>query len=71
MDAAQGREDGKMTVYVLNLEGLDRVNGIYTRYFPEPQPARSGVGANLRIGRLVETDAVAAPGTVESSSLTR
>ena len=49
----------KMTVYVQNLEDFDRVNGIYTRYFPEPQPARTTVGANLRNGRLVEMDAVA------------
>ena len=49
----------KMTVYLQDLEDFDRVNEIYARYFPEPRPVRTTVGANLREKRLVEMDAVA------------
>lgn len=49
----------KMTVYLQNSSDFDAVNRIYVRYFPEPRPARTTVGADLRDGRLVEMDAVA------------
>ena len=52
----------KMTVYLQDVEDFDRVNGIYARFFPEPRPARTTVGANLRENRLVEMDAVALMG---------
>ena len=49
----------KMTVYLQNSSDFEAVNRIYGRYFPEPQPARTTVGADLRDGRLIEMDAVA------------
>jgi len=52
----------KMMVYLQDLEHFDEVNAIYARYFPEPQPVRTTVGANLRADRLVEMDAIALTG---------
>ena len=49
----------KMTVYLQNSSDFDTVNSIYTQYFPDPKPARTTVGADLRNGRLIEMDAVA------------
>jgi 2-iminobutanoate/2-iminopropanoate deaminase len=53
----------KMTVYLQNSSDFEQVNEIYARYFPEPRPVRTTVGADLRDGRLVEMDAVALLGT--------
>ena len=52
----------KMTVYLHNSADFEAVNNICTDYFPEPRPARSTVGAELRADRLVEMDAVAVIG---------
>jgi len=49
----------KMTVYLQHASDFDKVNSIYTQYFPDPKPARTTVGADLRNGRLIEMDAVA------------
>ena len=53
----------KMTVYLQNSSDFEQVNRIYARYFPEPRPVRTTVGADLREDRLVEMDAVALLGT--------
>jgi 2-iminobutanoate/2-iminopropanoate deaminase len=52
----------KMTVCLQDLEHFDDVNAIHARFFPEPRPIRTTVGANLRAAHLVEMDAIALMG---------
>lgn len=49
-------------VYLVNFQDFDRMNAIYTRYFPEGGlPSRTCVGVTgLAVGALVEIDLIAA-----------
>lgn len=49
-------------VYLVNFQDFDRVNAVYTRYFPPGQlPARTCIGVTgLAVGALVEIDLIAA-----------
>lgn len=49
-------------VYLVNFQDFDRMNEIYTSYFPEGElPARTCIGVTgLAVGALVEVDLVAA-----------
>jgi 2-iminobutanoate/2-iminopropanoate deaminase len=41
-------------VHLSDLELFQRYNQVYARYFPDPKPVRTTVGANLLQGLLVE-----------------
>lgn len=48
------------TVYLANLDDLDRMNEVYAKYFIAPAPARSVVEVSrLPMGALIEMDCVA------------
>ena len=48
------------TIYLANLDDLDQVNEVYSRYFITPAPARSVVEVSrLPMGALIEMDCVA------------
>ena len=51
----------KATVHLSDLSLFSRFNAVYTRYFPDPKPARTTVGSQL-VGILVEIDLVAYAG---------
>jgi len=46
-------------VHLADLADFDRFNAVYERYFPEPRPVRTTVGAALLGGALVELTAIA------------
>ncbi|MFM5035488.1 RidA family protein [Aeromonas media] len=49
----------KVNIQVKNIEDLDAVNAIYTKYFPNYLPARTVIGVSeLPAGALVQIDAV-------------
>ncbi|WP_454010083.1 RidA family protein [Aeromonas sp. Marseille-Q7275] len=49
----------KVNIQVKNIEDLDAVNAIYTKYFPSYLPARTVIGVSeLPAGALVQMDAV-------------
>ncbi|MDX7921247.1 RidA family protein [Aeromonas media] len=49
----------KVNIQVKNIEDLDAVNAIYTKYFPSYLPARTVIGVSeLPAGALVQIDAV-------------
>ncbi|MGE6293446.1 RidA family protein [Aeromonas media] len=49
----------KVNIQVKNIEDLDAVNAIYTKYFPSYLPARTVIGVSeLPTGALVQMDAV-------------
>ena len=50
----------KVNAYLADLGNFAAFNEVYARYFKEPFPARTTVGANLPIGVAVEVDAVVA-----------
>jgi 2-iminobutanoate/2-iminopropanoate deaminase len=54
----------KTTLFLADIDDFGRVNEIYARHFPDPQPARStfAVGA-LPKGAQVEVEAIARRGT--------
>ncbi|MEO1292501.1 MAG: RidA family protein [Pseudomonadota bacterium] len=49
-------------VYLVNFQDFDRMNAVYTSYFPQDQlPARTCIGVTgLAVGALVEIDLIAA-----------
>ena len=48
------------TLYLVNLDDLDKVNEVYSKRFVTPAPARSVVGVSrLPMGALIEMDCVA------------
>ncbi len=49
----------KTTVHLADMELFSEFNEVYTRFFPDPKPARTTVGSQL-INVLVEIDVVAA-----------
>jgi 2-iminobutanoate/2-iminopropanoate deaminase len=46
-------------VHLADLADFERFNAVYERYFPEPRPVRTTVGAALLGGALVELTAIA------------
>ena len=50
----------KVTVYLQDVAHFDAMNRVYEAYFPQDPPAWTTVGAQIRGGRLVEMDAIAA-----------
>lgn len=53
----------KTTVLLSDMKDFGRVNGVYTRYFTEPFPARAAYQvAGLPLGGLVEIEAIALSG---------
>jgi 2-iminobutanoate/2-iminopropanoate deaminase len=46
-------------VHLSDLELFQRYNQVYARYFPDPKPVRTTVGANLLQGLLVEITVIA------------
>jgi 2-iminobutanoate/2-iminopropanoate deaminase len=50
----------KTTVFLTNMGDFDAMNRVYTRFFPDPPPARSTIGvAALPKGFKVEIEAIA------------
>ncbi|NPA17111.1 RidA family protein [Persephonella sp.] len=50
----------KTTIYLVNMDDFQKVNGVYGRYFTEHKPARATVAVSaLPKGALVEIEAVA------------
>src|SRR5437773_12460160 len=52
----------KVNVYLADLGDFAKLNEIYTRYFSEPYPARTTVGAQLLFHIFIEVDCVAVKG---------
>jgi 2-iminobutanoate/2-iminopropanoate deaminase len=52
----------KVNVYLTDLNNFAKLNEIYPRYFPEPFPVRTTVGAQLAAGILIEVDCIAVKG---------
>lgn len=52
----------KVGAYLKNMASFGEYNEVYARYFPQPFPARTTVGADLPAGTLVEIDAIVALG---------
>ncbi len=48
----------KTTVHLADMDLFDEFNEVYTRYFPDPKPARTTVGSQLN-QVLVEIDVIA------------
>jgi len=48
----------KVSAHLSDLSLFDRYNKVYAGYFPDPKPARTTVGSQLK-GILVEIDAIA------------
>jgi len=48
----------KVSAHLSDLNLFDRYNHVYASYFPDPKPARTTVGSQLK-GILVEIDAIA------------
>jgi 2-iminobutanoate/2-iminopropanoate deaminase len=48
----------KVTAHLSDLAHFERYNRVYTAYFPDPKPARTTVGSQLK-DILVEIDAIA------------
>jgi 2-iminobutanoate/2-iminopropanoate deaminase len=48
----------KVSAHLSDLDLFDRYNHVYASYFPDPKPARTTVGSQLK-GILVEIDAIA------------
>lgn len=48
----------KVNAYLQNLDDFKRFNKVYEKYFPQEQPVRTTVGANL-LNILVEIDCIA------------
>jgi 2-iminobutanoate/2-iminopropanoate deaminase len=46
-------------VHLTDLSHFDRYNAVYQRYFPEPRPVRTTVGAPLLGGAMIEVTVVA------------
>jgi len=55
----------KVTVYLADNNDFAKLNEVYKRYFKEPYPARSTVGADLLFGILIEVDCIAVRGSGE------
>jgi 2-iminobutanoate/2-iminopropanoate deaminase len=52
----------KVSAHLTDLSLFDRYNKVYATYFPDPKPARTTVGSQLK-GIMVEIDAIAYVGT--------
>ena len=48
----------KVSAHLDNLGHFDAYNRVYSKYFPDPKPARTTVGSQLK-GIMVEIDAIA------------
>jgi 2-iminobutanoate/2-iminopropanoate deaminase len=48
----------KVSAHLTDLSLFDRYNKVYATYFPDPKPARTTVGSQLK-GIMVEIDAIA------------
>jgi 2-iminobutanoate/2-iminopropanoate deaminase len=48
----------KVSAHLSDLSLFDRYNKVYASYFPDPKPARTTVGSQLK-GIMVEIDAIA------------
>jgi 2-iminobutanoate/2-iminopropanoate deaminase len=51
----------KVNVYLQDMGNFSKMNEIYTRFFPEPYPARTTVPSAL-VGFMIEVDAIAVVG---------
>lgn len=50
----------KCTVFLVNIADFEKMNGVYTTYFPKDPPARSTVaGSGLALGARVEIECLA------------
>jgi len=49
----------KCTVFLADMTDWSDMNAVYERFFTQPYPARSALGAELAMGALVEIEAVA------------
>jgi 2-iminobutanoate/2-iminopropanoate deaminase len=49
----------KVNIYLADLSDFARMNEIYKRYFPDNQPARATVGAQLLFHTFIEVDCIA------------
>ncbi len=49
----------KVSVFLTDVSLAEAFDRVYARYFPEPRPVRTTVGAQLGKGFLVEVDAIA------------
>lgn len=53
----------KCTVFLVNIADFEKMNGVYTTYFPKDPPARSTVaGSGLALGARVEIECLATVG---------
>lgn len=53
----------KCTVFLANIADFEKMNGVYTTYFPKDPPARSTVaGSGLALGARVEIECLATVG---------
>lgn len=53
----------KCTVFLVNIADFEKMNGVYTTYFPKDPPARSTVaGSGLALGARVEIECMATVG---------
>jgi len=48
----------KVSAHLSDLSLFEKYNEVYSRYFPDPKPARTTVGSQLK-GIMVEIDAIA------------
>lgn len=54
----------KCTVFLANIADFEKMNGVYTTYFPKDPPARSTVaGSGLALGARVEIECMATAGS--------